>query len=102
MPDDELRNLANQGTLSNPDILESQVQRMLADPRSNNLASSFASQWLRLQEADKNDPEPYLYPDFTGQLKEDMIRETQLFFENLIKEDKKPVGDCFRRLHLCK
>ena len=61
---------------------------MLADPRSKNLATSFASQWLRLQEAGKNDPEPYLYPDFTGQLKEDMIRETQLFFENLITQDR--------------
>jgi hypothetical protein len=41
-----------------------------------------------LQEAGKNEPEPYLYPDFTGQLKEDMIRETQMFFENLIREDR--------------
>lgn len=87
-PDDELRNLASQGALSDPDILESQVDRMLADPRSSNLATSFASQWLRLQEAGKNDPEPYLYPDFTGQLKQDMIRETQLFFANLITEDR--------------
>ena len=61
---------------------------MLSDPRSRNLATSFASQWLRLQEAGKNEPEPYLYPDFTGQLKQDMIRETQLFFENLVREDR--------------
>jgi cytochrome c5 len=87
-PDDELRELANQGRLSDPEVLEAQVVRMLSDPRSKNLATSFASQWLRLQEAGKNDPEPYLYPDFTGQLKEDMIRETQLFFENLIHEDR--------------
>ena len=87
-PDDQLRELANEGKLSHPKILESQVLRMLSDPRSQNLATSFASQWLRLQEAGKNEPEPYLYPDFTGQLKEDMIRETQMFFENLIREDK--------------
>jgi hypothetical protein len=87
-PDDELRELASQGRLSDPDVLETQVIRMLADPRSRNLATSFASQWLRLQEARKNEPEPYLYPDFTGQLKEDMIQETQLFFENLVKEDR--------------
>ena len=87
-PDDELRELANQGRLSDPDVLETQVVRMLSDPRSRNLATSFASQWLRLQEAEKNEPEPYLYPDFTGQLKEDMIRETQIFFENLVKEDR--------------
>lgn len=87
-PDEELRDLASQETLLQADILEAQVVRMLADPRSSNLATSFASQWLRLQEAGKNEPEPYLYPDFTGQLKEDMIRETQLFFENLVKEDR--------------
>ena len=87
-PDDHLRELANEGKLSDPKILESQVLRMLSDPRSQNLATSFASQWLRLQEAGKNEPEPYLYPDFTGQLKEDMIRETQMFFENLIREDR--------------
>jgi hypothetical protein len=87
-PDDELRELANQGKLSDPNVLETQVVRMLSDPRSRNLATSFASQWLRLQEAGKNQPEPYLYPDFTGQLKEDMIRETQMFFENLVKEDR--------------
>ena len=87
-PDDELRELANQGKLSDPDVLETQVVRMLSDPRSRNLATSFASQWLRLQEAGKNEPEPYLYPDFTGQLKQDMIRETQLFFENLVREDR--------------
>lgn len=88
VPDDELRELANRGELTDPAVLEAQVERMLADPRSRNLATSFASQWLRLQEAGKNDPEPYLYPDFTGQLKEDMIRETQMFFENLVREDR--------------
>lgn len=87
-PDEELREVAMQGELANPEVLEAQVNRMLADSRSSNLATSFASQWLRLQEAGKNDPEPYLYPDFTGQLKEDMIRETQLFFANLITEDR--------------
>ena len=87
-PDEELLSLAEQGSLSQPGVLQAQVERMLTDPRSSNLATSFASQWLRLQEAGKNDPEPYLYPDFTGQLKQDMIRETQLFFENLIKEDR--------------
>ncbi|MDE0806540.1 MAG: DUF1592 domain-containing protein [Longimicrobiales bacterium] len=87
-PDDELRGLADRGKLSDPDILERQILRMLADPRSQNLATSFASQWLRLQEAEKNEPEPYLYPDFTGQLKKDMVRETQMFFENLVTEDR--------------
>ncbi|MYJ11349.1 MAG: DUF1588 domain-containing protein, partial [Gemmatimonadetes bacterium] len=47
-----------------------------------------ASQWLRLQDAEDNQPEPYLYPDFTGQLREDLVRETQLLFDHLIREDR--------------
>jgi len=60
---------------------------MLADPRAEALATRFASQWLRLQDAEDNQPEPYLYPDFTGQLREDLVRETQLFFDHLVRED---------------
>tara|TARA_B100000530_G_scaffold332031_1_gene277690 strand:- start:375 stop:1325 length:951 start_codon:yes stop_codon:yes gene_type:complete len=61
---------------------------MLADSKAEALSTRFASQWLRLQEAEKNQPELYLYPDFSGQLGEDLIRETQLFFSNLISEDR--------------
>ncbi len=87
-PDDELLRLAAEGRLSDPPVLESQVRRMLADPRAEALATRFASQWLRLQDAEDNQPEPYLYPDFTGQLREDLVRETQLFFDHLVREDK--------------
>jgi hypothetical protein len=52
------------------------------------LATRFASQWLRLQDATKNHPDPYLYPDFTGQLRDDMVRETELFFDHLVREDR--------------
>ena len=86
-PDDELVTLAAEGRLSDPAVLESQVRRMLADPRAEALSTRFASQWLRLQDAEDNQPEPYLYPDFTGQLREDLVRETQLFFEHLVRED---------------
>ena len=86
-PDDELVTLAAEGRLSDPAVLESQVRRMLADPRAEALATRFASQWLRLQDAEDNQPEPYLYPDFTGQLREDLVRETQLFFDHLVRED---------------
>jgi hypothetical protein len=61
---------------------------MLADPRSAALATRFASQWLRLQDAEDNQPEPYLYPDFTGQLRDDLVRETELLFEGLVREDR--------------
>ena len=86
-PDDELVTLAAEGRLSDPAVLESQVRRMLADPRAEALSTRFASQWLRLQDAEDNQPEPYLYPDFTGQLREDLVRETQLFFDHLVRED---------------
>jgi len=86
-PDQELLEIAVADRLRNPSVLEQQVERMLADPRSEALASRFASQWLRLQEADKNSPDSYLYPNFTGQLRDDMIRETQMFFEHLVRED---------------
>jgi hypothetical protein len=60
---------------------------MLADPRAEALSTRFASQWLRLQDARKNQPQLWLYPDFSGQLGDDMVRETQLFFDHLIRED---------------
>ena len=87
-PDDELLTLAAQERLSDPAVLELQVRRMLADPRAEALSTRFASQWLRLQDAEDNEPEPYLYPDFTGQLREDLIRETQLLFDHLVREDR--------------
>lgn len=86
-PDDELLAVAEQGRLSEPEVLEGQVRRMLADPRSEALATRFASQWLRLQDAKKNNPELWLYPDFSGQLGDDLVRETQLFFDHLVRED---------------
>ena len=87
-PDDELLQLAADGHLSDPATLEQQVERMLEDPRSEALATRFASQWLRLQDVEDNQPEPYLYPDFTGQLGDDLVRETQLFFDHLIRQDR--------------
>jgi len=87
-PDDALLELASEDRLSDPETLEHQVERMLEDPRSEALATRFASQWLRLQDAEDNQPEPYLYPDFTGQLRDDLVRETALLFETLIREDR--------------
>ncbi|WP_420636705.1 DUF1592 domain-containing protein [Candidatus Palauibacter sp.] len=88
VPDDELLDLAANDRLSDPAVLEAQVRRMLADPRAEALSTRFASQWLRLQDAEDNQPEPYLYPDFTGQLREDLVRETQLLFDRLVREDR--------------
>ena len=88
VPDAELLDAARAGRLSEPAVLEAQVRRMLADPRAGALATRFASQWLRLQDTEDNQPEPYLYPDFTGQLREDMVRETRLLFDHLVRDDR--------------
>jgi hypothetical protein len=87
-PDDALLELASEDRLSNPEVLEQRVERMLEDRRSEALATRFASQWLRLQDAEDNQPEPYLYPDFTGQLRDDLVRETELLFDHLVREDR--------------
>ncbi len=87
-PDDELLQVAADGRLSDPAVLAQQVDRMLADRRSEALATRFASQWLRLQDAEDNSPDPYLYPDFTGQLRDDLVRETQLLFDHLVRADR--------------
>ncbi|MDH4067174.1 MAG: DUF1592 domain-containing protein, partial [Acidobacteriota bacterium] len=93
-PDDTLMRLAEAGRLSSPAVLEQQVKRMLADPRAEVLASRFASQWLRLQDLDKLNPDVRYYPDFDEQLKSAMRRETELFFSHLVRADR-PVLDLF-------
>jgi hypothetical protein len=93
-PDDTLRTLAAAGRLSDAAVLTGQVRRMLADPRAEGLAARFASQWLRLQDLDKLNPDVRYYPDFDEQLKAAMRHETELFFVNLVREDR-PVTDLF-------
>ena len=87
-PDRELLELADQERLTDPSLLAAQVERMLVDPRSEALATRFAHQWLRLQDAAKNQPEPYFYPDFNRQLGQAMVRETELLFYDLVREDR--------------
>jgi len=87
-PDHELLTLAGQGKLSAPAMLEKQTRRMLADPRADALGSRFAAQWLRLQDVDKVHPDPNNYPDFDNNLADAMHRETELFFNSLVREDR--------------
>ncbi len=94
-PDEELRAAAVEGRLSDPGGLERQARRMLADPRSEALSSRFVSQWLRLQDLYKVRPDPNFYPNFDENLADAMQRETELFFESLIREDRS-VLDFFR------
>jgi hypothetical protein len=87
-PDQQLLELAANGRLSDPVVLERQVERMLADPRAETLATRFARQWLRLQDVGGVWPQAYLYPDFSAQLAQAMVRETELLFLHLVREDR--------------
>jgi len=87
-PDPELSALATWGELSDRDVLSSQVRRMLQDPRAQVLGPRFAAQWLRLQDLDKVHPDSFWFPDFDAQLADAMRRETELFFNSLVEEDR--------------
>jgi hypothetical protein len=87
-PDAELLTAAREGRLSNARVLEQQTRRMLADPRSEVLATRFASLWLRLQDLDKVRPDAFQFPNYSQQLTDAMRRETELFFYNLVREDR--------------
>ena len=87
-PDEELIQVATSGRLGNPQVLRAQVMRMLQSPKAEALATRFAAQWLRLQDLDLVRPDAFWFPDFTEQLASDMRRETELFFHDLVKEDR--------------
>ena len=85
-PNDLLLELAEKGKLNDREVLEEQVMRMLADPRSESLATRFATQWLRLEELDLKRPLPVVFPDFSRAVSESMRRETELLFDHLVRE----------------
>jgi len=87
-PDQELQTLAAQNKLSAPGALEKQARRMLADRRADALGTRFAAQWLRLQDVDKVHPDPNFYPNFDDNLADMMRRETTLFFNALVRDDR--------------
>ncbi|MCA9086197.1 MAG: DUF1592 domain-containing protein, partial [Planctomycetaceae bacterium] len=88
MPDEELFQLARQGELTKPDVLRAQARRMLSDDKAHALVDNFAGQWLQLRDIPRLQPDPELFPDFDAQLKVAMRRETELFFQNMIREDR--------------
>lgn len=88
LPDDQLLDLAIAGKLSDSSVLESQVRRMLADSRSDSLAENFASQWLHLRNLDAAKPDARLYPDFDDNLRQAFRKETELFVESILREDR--------------
>jgi len=98
IPDDELLDVAARGQLSKPDVLAKQTRRMLADPRSRSLVNNFASQWLHLRNLDSITPDGRLFPDFDDNLRQAMRRETELLFEEVLREDRS-VLDLLRADH---
>jgi len=88
LPDDALLDSAIRGELRRPGVLEKHVRRMLADPRSYNLASNFAGQWLRLRNLTSVDPNVRLYPDFDDNLRQAFRQETELFVDSVVREDR--------------
>ena len=87
-PDDVLLEVAAQGTLRTPRVLEQQTRRMLNDPRSAALVSNFAGQWLHLRNVASVQPTPSEFPDFDDNLRQAFRRETELFVESIIREDR--------------
>ena len=88
LPDDELLEAATASGLGDPDVLAAQVRRMLADPRAETLTTNFASQWLHLRNLDAVRPDARLFPDFDDNLRQGFRRETELFFESILSEDR--------------
>jgi len=86
-PDEQLLTLATQGKLRDPIVLEKQVKRMLADPKSEAISTIFATEWLHLQNLKIANPDLFLFPDFDRGLANSMVRETQLLFDNIMRED---------------
>jgi mono/diheme cytochrome c family protein len=88
VPDDELIDLAAQGKLKDPTVLEKQVRRMLADPKSEALIDNFTGQWLGVRSLKTSEPVVNLFPDFDDNLREAYEREIQLFFGSIVHEDR--------------
>jgi mono/diheme cytochrome c family protein len=88
IPDDTLLELAAQRKLSTPAVLEQQVKRMLSDPRSEALVRNFAGQWLHIRNLRNIVPNHDNFPDFDDTLREAFRRETEMFFESILREDR--------------
>jgi hypothetical protein len=92
MPDDEWFAVVEKGELRKPGVLETQVRRMLRDPKAKALAENFAGQWLELRKLKALAPDKGFYPAFDEPLKAAMVREAELFFEFVVQNDR-PVTD---------
>jgi hypothetical protein len=87
VPDEELRKVAASGKLREPEVLRAQVKRMLADPRSETLASSFAFQWLNIGKLAEIDPDANIFP-YAGDPRDDFRTELRMFIDSVFREDR--------------
>jgi hypothetical protein len=92
MPDDELLRLAGSNKLHQPEVLDAQVKRMIADPKSTAFAENFPGQWLEIRSLDAIHPDAKKFPEWTPDLKEAMRTETSMFFASVMRENR-PIGD---------
>jgi mono/diheme cytochrome c family protein len=88
IPDDRLLEAAERGRLHDPTVLDAEVRRMLADARAASLTTNFASQWLYLRNLAAAVPNLRLFPDFDDNLRQAFRRETELFFQSIVQEDR--------------
>lgn len=87
MPDEDLLTQAEQRKLNQPATLREQIERMLKDPKAAAFTENFVGQWLGLREIDATIPSHILYPEYDDMLKESMLKETYLFFDEVLKND---------------
>ncbi|MGJ8696939.1 MAG: DUF1592 domain-containing protein [Verrucomicrobiaceae bacterium] len=88
LPDEELLDLAEAGKLSDPAVWDGQVRRMLEDEKAETLVTNFADQWLQLRNLDSFSPDLRMFPDFDDNLRQSFKKETSLFFESILREER--------------
>jgi hypothetical protein len=88
LPDEPLMRAADQGTLRRPAVLEAQVQRMLKDPKIARFVENFGGQWLQFRALESHKPDFYKFPKWDNYVRLSADKETRMFFENLIREDR--------------
>jgi len=98
IPDDELLDVALRGQLREPAVLQQQVGRMLADRRATRFMNDFVGQWLQVRNIYSQAPDGALFAGFNDTLRQDMVRETELFFESQVREDQ-PIPELLRADH---
>ena len=99
LPDEELIDLAANGTLRDPEVLRGQVNRMLADPRAESLVDNFAAQWLFLRDVTQKEPDLFLFQNFDENLREAFERETELFLRSILLDPNRSVLDLLTANH---